>query len=212
MGLDWLPLPKPKPGHESEFVRIFRELDDKSGAEYEQLAGQLKAISDAPFTLLGAPRVGFDDTADAWLRGQLERANRLAELDQARTAMHGYYVLALLPPCDGFPHYSNHAVSPNLDRYAFRAQFLDDVEDDLGPELYDRAYKSMLPDEHLSYGEQLLAIATRFARDHHVEAVEQVTVPSFDQASAEHRAHVLFAAAKWCLYWARRGHGLSAWF
>jgi hypothetical protein len=214
MGLDWNPLPKPKPGREAEFEEVFAELERATAARREDKAtlDKFRALSDQPFALMGAPRVGFDDAANAWLRERMTEIGRLDELDKAMEAMHGYCVLALLPPCDGFPRYSNHPFSNELERYAFRASFLKDVEDVLGPELSERAYKNMLANDLLVYGEQLLAKATAFAAERGVSHVADVDDLSYDEDSDESRAHLIFAAAKWCLFWARRGHGLSAWY
>lgn len=61
-------------------------------------------------------------------------------------------------------------------RYSLRGQFLIDVEDVLGAELFAR-----------------------------------VRVSSFEHETPESHAHVRFAAARWCLYWVQRGHGLMPW-
>jgi hypothetical protein len=208
MGLDWNPLAKAKPGHEAELDALFDKLDEPSA----DTVARFKAITDPPFLLLGAPQVGIDEVANAWLRARLEQAGRLAELDQAMQAMHGYRVIALLPPCDGFPFYSNHSVSRDLERYSFRGQFLHDVEDIIGPDLFERAFKRLRPSEHLQFGEQLLAKAQAFAKSRNVMHAAECWASEFDENTDAHRAHVMFAAARWCLYWARRGHGLDPWF
>ncbi len=208
MGLDWDPMPRAKPGHErevAEIVMAFRRTQDKG------LFARFGEITEPAFETLGAPRVGIDDAADAWLRTMVAPD----KFDAARAGMHGYYVLALLPECDGFPMYSNHSVSQQLDRYSFRAQFLRDVEDELGPELFERAYEHLTVDEHVAYAAALLDTARRFAREHrveHVEHVDRATSNTYDEGSDELRAHILFAAAKWAAYWSSRGHGLSPWF
>lgn len=214
MGLDWSPMAKPRPGFEEEFITIFRALEGEPRSESELQArlDRFREISDPPHTLMGAPRVGYDGAADQWLRERLERAGRQGEYDTARKEMHGYYVLDLLPPCDGFPPYSNYGAYEGLDRYSFRGSFLQDVEDVLGPELMAQAHRSMLADELERYGTKLLETARSFARAHGVERVEHEPPPDGDEGSPASRAHVIFAAAKWCLFWARRGHGLEPWF
>lgn len=204
MGLDWEPLPRPKPGHE----RTFDELVRRASAGDAEATDALSEISQPVFETLGAPRVGIDEAADAWLRTKVDAAS----FDRARTRMHGYHVLDLLPECDGFPVYTNYPVVERLDRYAFRAQFLEDVQDVLGDKLHQRAYQVMAATDLAAYGEALMQRARIFARANHVPHVEHVRSLATGASRTEHRGHLLFAAAKWCAYWANRGHGLSPWF
>jgi hypothetical protein len=148
--------------------------------------------------------VGFDASADEWLRKEVGD-----RYEEARVEMHGYYVLALLPPCDGFPLYSNHEMRSDLERYSFRAAFLQDVEEIIGPERMGKAYSYMTADELGAFGRDLLRCARDFANANHAEHAESADDVEYDEASAESRAHILFAAAKWCLFWAARGFGLE---
>ena len=230
MGLDWSPMAKPRPGFEEEFVTIFRELEgdavpekrrglarifrSRGLTESERKARleRLREISDPPYALMGAPRVGYDEPADRWLIERLERAGTRDEYEKARKEMHGYYVLDLLPPCDGFPPYTNYGAYEGLDRYSFRGSFLQDVQDVLGAELMDQAYRRMLPGELKQYGTKLLEKAKAFARAHGVALIERRPPSDVDEGGAAARADIIFAAAKWCLFWAERGHGLEPWF
>ena len=63
MGLDWLPGPKPRPGCEHEFVRLWTELESKDVADRDRKVTRFGAITTTAFETLKAPRVGFD--ADA---------------------------------------------------------------------------------------------------------------------------------------------------
>ena len=213
MGLDWNPLGRPKPGLEAEFVRLFSNIKDAPSEQTRNaLLAQFRQISQAPFELLGAPRVGIDSAADEWLKERLLKAGQPEKLDEARKAMHGYCVLDLLPECDGFPPYSNYGAYRGVDRYSFRAQFLNDVDHILGSELKARAYVPMLAEELLQYSRELYDKARTYARSQGVEHVEHIRRHDFDEESADSRAHILFWAAKWCRYWAERGHGLEPWF
>lgn len=208
MGLDWNPLARPRDGHEEEFVRLFRALE--AGADdREKLLERFHEISQSPFELLGAPRVGFDAAADEWLQETLRENGKLDELDRVRESMRGYYVLDLLPPCDGFPIYTHYGQYDGLDRYSFRAKFLDDVEDVIGPELYERAFERLLAAELAEYGSKLLAKAYAFIES---RGLAEPAEPPEEFGTDASRAHILFAAARWCLYWAERGHGLDPWF
>ena len=205
MGLDWDPLPRPKPEHATEFATLLARLQSTGD---ETVLDRMNAISTPAFATLGAPRIGIDDAADDWLR------TKVAEDDYYETymKMHGYYVLDLLPPCDGFPVYTNYPTWPKLDRCSFRGSFLNDAREDLGP-LYDEGYRYMSDAQLLDYGERLVACARGFAREHRIMEVELVTgLPSYAAGSLESRAHIMFAAGRWSLYWSRRGHGLAPWF
>jgi hypothetical protein len=208
MGLDWNPLPRARPGHEAAFGDLF---DRMVRAGNDAALDDSEDIWQPVFETLGAPQVGIDTAADDWLRTKVKPER----FEEARTQMRGYYALDLLPPCDGFPFYTNYPLSQSLSRYTFRAQFLRNVEDVLGKELFERSYTFMTAEAHKAYGEKLLQTAKIFARANKVEHVEHA---DRDQASAfadqtvERRGHILFAAARWCLYWAGRGHGLAPWF
>ena len=209
MKLDWEPLATPKRGHEQEFADLFRKLLTSTGAKRDRVFQWFVDVAVPPFESVGAPRVGFDAEADAWLVARVEKSGRLHELDEIRAEMRGYHVLALLPPCEGFPVYSNSRISDDLERYAFDASQLLEARDVLGEELCARATTPMLADAHLAFGEQLLEVATRFARDEALpEHVATIREPVFPEGSKERTGHVLFAAAKWCVHWARGGHGL----
>jgi hypothetical protein len=212
MGLDWNPMGRPRPGHEEELGRLFREIGGATGKQRETLLTRFREISQPPFEWLGAPRVGSDPNADDWLKERLTRSGQLDKLEQARAAMRGFYVLDLLPECDGFPPYSNYGMSQGVDRFSFRAQFLNDVDDILGPELKQRAFTPMLADDLRQYAGQLYEKATTYARSEGVEHVEQIRRPTFEEGSPASRAHILFWAAKWGRFWAERGHGLEPWF
>ena len=205
MGLDWDPLPRPRPEHAAEFAKLLARLQATGD---ESVLDRMNAISTPPYATLGAPRVGYDDAADDWLREQVGDD----DFYDMSMKMHGYYVLDLLPPCDGFPVYTHYPAWQKLDRYSFRGARLADARAELGA-LYDEAFRYHSAEQLEDYGERLLACARRFAREHRIMEVELVAgLPEYASQSAEARAHVIFSAARWCLYWSRRGHGLAPWF
>jgi len=210
VGLEWEPLPTPLRGYDREFEDLFHKLVGSTGPRREQLLDWFTKVAEPPFATIGAPRVGHDETANEWLRERLEKSGRLPELDQIRLEMHGYNVLELLPPCDGFPVYSNHIISDRVDRYSFNAELLADASEELGTELFEQIYTMMLASEHRDFAERLLFVATRFAEEHKLpETVETIREPVFPEGTIERRGHILFAAAKWSLYWSQRGYGLA---
>jgi hypothetical protein len=231
MGLDWNPLARPLPGWEAEFELLFGELKAEQTSRGPGLLGRLlgprkltkdelasrlerlQAVSEAPFVTLDAPRVGIDPAADVWLQSKVAATGKVADLEAARKEMHGYYVLDLLPPCDGFPPYSNHGAYEGVDRYSFRGQFLDDTKHIIGPALHEQAWNRMLARELKAYAAALEAATRPWAERAGVAQVEQATeAPPFSEDDPATQAHILFSAIRWCRYWAGRGHGLDPWF
>ncbi|HEY6098117.1 MAG TPA: hypothetical protein VIW03_01715 [Anaeromyxobacter sp.] len=230
MGLDWNPMARPAPGAEAEFERLVTEIDAGavpraglpgrllgprrlSKAEKDARVERFRAITETPYASLGAPRVGFDAAADAWLRAKLEANGKLAELERARREMHGFYVLDLLPPCDGFPLYTNYGAYEGLDRYSFRAQFLDDAKEIIGRELHEQAWNKMFARQLAAYADALEAKARPWAERAGVIGMETATeAPELGEHAPASQAHVLFSAIRWCRFWAAHGHGLEPWF
>jgi hypothetical protein len=230
MGLDWNPLGRPKPGHEAEMEALFAELEagtaKRSGllgrlrgqrklteAEREQRLERFREITEPPFKTLDAPRVGFDTEADMWLRERLAKNDKAPDFETARLDMHGYYVLDLLPPCDGFPRYTHNGLYEGLDRYSFRAKFLDGVQEIIGPALHERAYTHMLARDLATYADELDQVTRPWAEKAGVAHIEQETdVPAAGDDDPASKADILFCAIRWCRFWASRGHGLDPWF
>jgi hypothetical protein len=199
---------RPKRGLDAEFAKLFRAMEKKEPVEGDTRLARWREISEAPFETLGAPRVGFDKAANAWVAKRVTKAKRAKTIE----AMKGYYVLDLLPECDGFPQYTNYGAYDGIDRYSFRGQFLSDVEEVLGKRLMTLAYKRMLADELARYGDALLDKARAFAKREGVTRVEKLREVAYDETSAESRAHIMFAAARWCRFWAKRRHGLEPYY
>lgn len=222
MGLDWTPMSRPLAGHEQEFEKAFnelagRELIHRSGIlgwlkgktltrhERAERIERLREISEAPYETLGAPRVGYDEEADQWLRAKMRaKMEEGASFEDVRRKMHGCYVLDLLPPCDGLPQYSNYGEYEGIDRCSFRAQFLVVIELDEW-----LAYEKMLAHDLLDYADELLTAAERFAESHGLE-LDDERANVFD--SPEGELEIILAASRWCKFWGERGHGLETWF
>jgi hypothetical protein len=214
MGLDWNPMSRAKPGHEAEFATLLAtDLDALSPETRSELREHFDAISEPPYATLGAPRVGHDAAADAWLVERLRESGRESELARAKAEMHGYYVLQLLPQCAGLPVYSSRGYE-GVDRYTFRGAFLDDVKEILGEALFLRAWDKMTAEELAAYGVALLAHARRYATEHGLAHLEQrfEAPEESDEDEPASKAHILFSAAAWCLWWSERGHGLAPYY
>lgn len=223
MGLDWNPLGKPKPGKEDEFASIFVQLGEsgdwgwfekirrrRQGRDRESLLERWSEIQITPQETVGAPQVGSSAEADAWAR-QRYKELQLADVSESEfmAQMQGEYVLALAPPCDGFPYYSNWTAG-YVERFSFRGEFLNECEDIISAETFEKCYVSCLADGLARLGEELRACATSYARDKNLEHIEFVASVDFEEKNPESKLHILYSAARWCEYWSSRGHGLEA--
>jgi hypothetical protein len=141
MGLDWNPIGRPKSGYETEFAQLFtlmRELPDDvgwlervrrriRGIKPDQIKKRWFEIQISPFETLQAPQVGRSPDATAWAKKRYLslKEPKPSEAEFLRE-MEGYYVVALAPPCDGIPVYSN-GTAGYVELFSFRAQFLNDI-------------------------------------------------------------------------------------
>ena len=121
--------------------------------------------------------------------------------------MQGYYVVDLVAECDGIPVY----IAMHDEAHIFRAQFLNDCEEILGTELFERAYETKLAEETKEYANELMEIADQYATSNNCSQLKnQRTPPEVDEDSPEAKAHILFSAARWLQFWSSRGHGMEA--
>jgi hypothetical protein len=224
MGLDWNPIGKPKPGAEEEFAALFKQLGElptrpgwlekirlrRRGIDREAIKKRWHEIQINPFETLGAPRVGESSEADAWARGRYhEMEEPRPPEDELMKEMQGHYVLALVPPCDGLPWYSNWTAG-YVERFSFRAEFLRDCEDIIPEDTFAKCYESCLAPGLAVLGQELRACAASYAKQKNLEHVEFMKEVEFQEDSPETKLHILYAATRWCEYWSSRGHGLEA--
>ena len=229
MGLDWNPLGKPKPGYEDEFAAIFQQLGEskncswfekrrrrRNGTDREALFKRWAEIQITPHETVGAPQVGSSAEADAWARERYKQLQsskpsgfEFESESEFIQEMQGSHVLALAPPCDGFPYYSNWTLG-YVERFSFRAQFLTFCEDIIPEDTLTKCYESSLAPGFAALGQELRACATSYARAKNLEHIEFVADSDFEEKSPERKLHILYSAARWCEYWPSRGHALEA--
>ena len=164
------------------------------------------------FETLSTPRVGFDAAATEWALQKAfpNRVDKSVTEQVFIEQMCGFYVLDLVPPCDGIPRYSNGHAGGYIERYSFRGQFLKDCTEIIGDELFESGYASKLPDETVAYGDRLLEAASQFAT---TRSIDTATIDlAEDPESIEFRLDAVFCGGRWCEYWGRRGHWLEAYF
>lgn len=209
MGLDWNPGNKPKPGHEIEFERLFHALQKKNSWWRKRKEDRFFAISTTAFDTLNTPRVGFSPAADAWALEIYRSEPREIPENVWLEKLYGFYVLDLVPACDGIPRYSNGSPGGYVERYSFRAQFLRDCEYIIGTELLDAGYSSKLAPQFKAHGEALMRKFEEFVAE---RGFDPSNLDSNDPESPVFHADVVGAAARWCLFWANRGHILHSYW
>ena len=222
MGLDWRPLNKPHQGSEKEYGEIFEILSGRKKPDVsliDKLFGKQKSqedilkrfleISSPAYETLKAPRVGKDEKANDWAKKQFEnRSDKSLTLENFVKQMDGFYVLDLVPECDGMPVY----IAIHDEAHVFRAQFLKDCEEIIGEEMMGEAYTSQLAGQALDFGERLFSLAEKYAIENNCLFLKDQKSPTGDEGSPESKAHILFSASKWLIFWGKRGHGYEASF
>ena len=207
MGLDWNPGNKPRPGYEAEFRELFEALEE--AGEGRELEKRFYEISTSAAETLGAPVVGQDESANVWAREMYECNRPEVPLDEWLSDLKGFFVLPLVPPCDGLPRYTNGSPGGYVEQYAFRAQFLVRCEAIVGADLIEQAYQSKLPSELLAYGRALRERAESYAASN---GIDVAAMDTDDTDGDGFRLDVVLAASRWCVFWARRGHMLEAYW
>lgn len=203
MGLDWHPQSKPKPGCEAEFARLLGGAD---WSEAEQ--ARFDEITVSPHQTLQAPQIGQDAAADAWVREQFKAQHPEMSADELKSALaqaEGFYVLDLVPPCDGLPRYSNASLG-TVEAFCFRGEFLVDGKAVIGERLLKGAFDTKPPAALLAYGKDLIAQAEAFAEQ---RGLAPASLNTDDPDSAEAKLDAALAAGRWCVFWAERDHGLE---
>lgn len=215
MGLDLTVEGCAKPGHEPEWRRLL-ERSFKEQELSEADIARFQEISIPGYQRIGAPRVGFDRAAEAWI---IEARGAKTPEDVAATLkeFHGYYA-ARLVKCDGVPKYSNGGLYEGIDETSFRGDFLKECRDVLGRELLEDAWNSKLPEAAISYGQSLLAAAdaaeaagltpqprrTILSRLGLAKAAEPIAIAK--------QLDIVRTAGRWFIFWGKRGHAIRAWF
>ena len=213
VGLDLVPEGCPKAGHEAEW----RRLIERSFAE-EQLSerdiAQLNEISIPGHERLGAPRVGSDPAADAWIIAT-RKAQTPEEVAATLKEFAGYYVLQLLR-CDGVPDYSNGGLYDGVDETSFRGQLLKNCTNVLDRRLLNDAWEHKFPDAALEYGRALLDaadVAEKAPREARRGLLVRLGLAKAKEPlPLAEQLDIVRAAGRWFVFWGERGHPIRAYF
>jgi len=219
MGLDLVVEGCARPGREAEWRRILErafandELTDADTARFAE-------ISIAGYERLGAPRVGYDSAADAWII-EARKASAPEEVAAVLKDFHGYYVLRLVTS-DGVPEYSHGGLYEGVDETSFRGAFLSACDDVLQKDLIDKGWDHKLPEAVVAYGHALLASAEAAStagppprkpppKRSLLSRLGLAKKPS-EPMPFEEQLKIVQAAGRWFIFWGERGHPIRAWF
>jgi hypothetical protein len=215
------PMGKPKPGFEKRFVDIFEMvtknkipqpsfLDKLKGKKYptkDELLQEWFANQIQTYETIKAPRVGQDKEADEWIRNKYNELDKKPSLEQFLKEHEGYYVIELAKELDGVPVY----IAMGQDENVFRGQFLQDCIDIIGEDLVNEAWETKLANETLDYGNRLMAVADKIAKERNLEYLKtQRLPPDSDEDTIESKLHIVFSLAKWLIFYGKNGHGYEA--
>lgn len=219
MGLDLVVEGCPRPGYEAEWRRLL-EGSFKGAEPTQEDLERFAAISIPPYERLGAPRVGYDSAADAWIIAMSKPATP-QEAARVVEEAHGYYVLRLVES-DGVPEYSHGGLYEGVDETSFRGEFLSGCTDVLAQPTIDEAWGHKFPEEALAYGNALgeAADAAEAAGVGRVSREPRRGLFSLFRKSSgpastvprEEQLAIVRAAGRWFIFWGERGHAIRAWF
>lgn len=223
MGLDMIPMGKPKQGFEQRYHQIYRiikgkekqkisfidRLKGKKLLSEDELLKEWFDIQIASYDTIKAPRVGRDKEANDWIKQKYrESDNKLSEEDFIKD-YEGYYVIELAKELDGIPVYA----SMEQDRNVFRGEFMQDCIDLIGEDLVNEAWYTKLAGDALDYGNRLMSAADKIAKDNKLQYLkEQRMPPETDENSIESKLHIVYSLARWLIFYGKNGHGYEAYF
>jgi len=225
MGLDLTVEAAAKPGHEAEWRSIIgRSFKDEDLSDAE--IAQFQEISIAGYANVGAPRVGFDAAADAWIV-KVRGAETPEAVAQVLKEFHGNYALPLVT-CDGLPRYTHANLYEGVDETSFRGAFLKTCTDVLTGEQIADAWEHKFPEDAMRYGHALLAAADRAEADGPppprppkpelkkrgflAGLLGKQPVAEPEPEAWDEQLNIVRAAGRWYVFWGERGHAIRAFF
>jgi len=219
MGLDLIVEGCAKPGHEPECRRLLeRSFADKELSKSE--VARFLEISIPGYKRIGAPQVGSDSAADAWIL-EAQKAKTQEDAASVLKKFAGYYVLRLVK-CDGVPKYSSGGLYDGADETSFRGALLNDCRDVLGKKLLNEAWNHKFPEAAIIYGKALLAAADAAEAEGRVPTLKPrhtlfsrlglAKAKAVEPVAIAEQLDIVRAAGRWFIFWGERGHAIRAWF
>jgi hypothetical protein len=171
-------------------------------------------ISIPGYERVGAPRVGFDPAADAWIV-EARKAQTSDDVAATLKEFAGYYVLRLAK-CDGVPAYSNGGLYEGVDETSFRGAFLKSCKNVVDKRLLEAAWEHKLPEASVAYGRALLAAADAAETSPRIVPRSFLSrlglVKSAEPLPLPEQLDIVRAAGRWFVFWGERGHPIRAYF
>jgi len=208
MGLDWvLNKSKPKDGFVSEYMDLSEKIKNtEDRGELTRLEKRIDEISIKAFEIIGAPKIGENESANNYFRERIYRPNREQAIKRLKRdpsdqwAKHwsrslrevmddhlGKYISDLATDNRGFSMYSGMLCS-SID---FRGKMVCCI-DDLSDELKNEGYEDHEDPIHaLEYSKKLKEAAPLLAGQDR---------------------RVVESAVSWMDFWGNRGYGFYAWY
>jgi hypothetical protein len=221
MGLDMRPMGKPKQGFEKRYLEIYELISQNKipqptffnklrGRKYptkDELLQEWFANQIQSYETIKAPRVGRDKEADDWIKNKYNELEQKPTLDKFLKEHEGYYVIELAKEQDGVPVY----IALGQDENVFRGQFLQYCIDLIGEDLVNEAWETKFAKETLDYGNRLMAVAEKIAKEKNLENLKTQRIPpDKDEDTIESKLHIVFSLAKWLIFYGKNGHGYEA--
>jgi hypothetical protein len=202
VGLDLIVEGCAKPGHEAEWRQFLeRSFADNQLSEAEIV--RFNEISVPGYQRIGAPRVGIDPAADAWII-EARKARTSKEVAATLRQFSGYYVLRLVK-CDGVPIYSNGGLYDGLDETSFRGEFLKSCANVIDKRLLDAAWGHKLPEAAIAYGKALLAAADAAEtspRGAHQSSLSRIVLMgSAEPVPLPEQLDIVRSGGRWFVFW-----------
>ena len=213
MGLDLVVEGSAKLGHETEWRQLLERSFADDRLSVSEIA-RFNVISVPGHARIGAPRVGTDAAADAWIM-EARKEQTPEEVAATLEEFPGYNVLRLVK-CDGLPFYSNGGLYDGVDETSFRGAFLKGCTNVIDKRLLNAAWEHKLPDEAVAYGRALLAAAdaaeTAPRAAHESFLTRLGLVKSAKPVPLTEQLDIVRAAGRWFVFWGERGHPIRAYF
>lgn len=215
MGLDLIVESASRPGHEAEWRRLIgRALAEEDLSDTE--VARFQEISTPAYEALGAPRVGFDEVANAWIF-DAQDAKTSEERAAVLEKFHGHYALPLVKS-DGLPKVSHGGLYEGVDETSFRGSALELCGDVLSKAMIDGAYEHRLPEAAVAYGRALLAAANAASPPDPAPPPKKGLLtrlglgrPPRPAEPFEKQLEIVREAGRWFVFWGERGHAIRAW-
>ncbi|MEA5256144.1 hypothetical protein VB264_00005 [Arcicella aquatica] len=221
MGLDLVPMGKPKKGFEKRFNQIFRVIEGKETLELsfldklkgkklpskEELLEEWFANQISVYETLKAPQVGRDKEAEDWIKVKYQDSNKeLSESDFIKKHK-GYYILELAKEIDGLPIY----IAYGQEEHVFRGEFLTTCIGLIDESLVHEAWETKLAEEALDYGNRLMNTADNIAKENNLEYLKNQRAPSdSEENDIAGKLHIVYSLARWLTFYGKNGHGYQA--